>query len=279
VLLMMVVSTTIPAEDRTSSTLRIVTLSPSLTETVFALGADSQLVAVSDFCQWPPEAQSLPTAGGLYNLNTERLIALQPDLVLHTAMHDGGIEKLRGADITTKHVPVENVADALTTIRSLGALLGRESKAAALQASVEQQLAQVRSHAQQLDLPKQRVLYVVGHPPGVLRDVYVVGSNNFLDELITAAGARNVMKDSPVRYPIASKEALIASPPDVIIESGKHDHDITKQLWSDLLALDEATGPRVVFLDDPHLAIPGPSVGESAAKLQRLIYGEDAFKP
>jgi len=270
------------ADSPTTETTRLLSLAPNITETLFALGLADQVVGVTDFCEFPEAAKLKPKVGGLFDANLERMLALRPTLALHAPTNRPLEAQLARAGVETLAVPNETVADIRAGTLLMGERLGVPARGRRLVAKIDRQLGEVR--ALNAGRAPVRVLYVVGHPPGELRDIYAVGTGTFLDELLTVAGARNVMAEAKVAYPLVSREFLIRNPPDVIIESKSGEawtpaeEEQLRAAWRALLG-PGADKARVAFVNDAHITIPGPSIGESAAKLAALIHAAESPSP
>lgn len=262
------------AEPQTSDSLRIISLSPNITETIFALGFGDRVVGDSDYCKYPPEAEKRPHVGGLYNTNVELIIALNPSLVFHSVAQSNGIDHIKAAGIPLVRIPSDSLDDVTAGIEKVGRTLGANDRATSITLGIRRDLEALRLVNEKRG-KRSRVLQVIDRPAGALRDIYVVGSHNFMDDMLTIAGAENVMKDSPAAYPIVSKEFLIAHPPDVIIDVRLDDEVGSRRDWLDLLGRDETNGPRIVFSRSAEFVIPGPRIAESARKLSLLIYGDE----
>ncbi len=265
----------------TTPQLRIITLAPNLTETVFALGRGADVVAVTDYCHFPPRVAVLPRVGGLYDPNIERMIALRPDVVFHVPHHAALAQRLRNAGIRTVNVPSETVDDIYEGILIIGEALGEvpraENLVKAIRARIDEITAQVKS------LPRQRVLIAVDHEPGSVRGLFAAGSGNYLDELVRMAGGDNILRDTATTYPKISPEVILQSPPDVILDTKYADWGIQGREWEGemrraWLALfpQGMHPPRVEFVTQPRVNIPGPSIVVGLRVLARYIHG-DAF--
>ncbi|MDK2971057.1 MAG: cobalamin transport system substrate-binding protein [Candidatus Sumerlaeota bacterium] len=263
-------------DQPTTASLRILSLAPSLTETLYALGAEDQLVGVTDFCQYPAEARTKPRVGGLHDLRLEQVLALRPNLVFYFASTTDVLHELDKRGIETINVQAETIADVRAGILSMGERIGRGARAKELVKDFDARLAAVRQRAAASD--PITVLFVVGHPPGVLREVYAAGPNTFLDELLALVGARNAMAGAAIRYPVVSREALMRQPPDVVIEHKPTGEPWTDEerahlrtLWLEYLGPAAKGRTRVVMLDDPHVTIPGPAIPEQAELLFNAV--------
>jgi iron complex transport system substrate-binding protein len=255
------------SDQSSTTTLRLVTLSPNLTEIAFALGRGEQVVGVTTYCRWPEEADQRQQVGALYDLNTELVLSLRPTHVLHTSDHRGAIDRLRSVGVQTEHLPVESIADIQRTITRMGELLGSEAQATKLNQGISADFAALQ--AAHYGKPRIRTLLVVDNPSGELRQIYVLGPGTFLHAMLEAIGCENVMEGSKAFYPQVSREYLIAHPPQLVITSTDQATAEMKAEWKKFLGGRE----DVVFLyrDDPHLMIPGPSIGRKARELSEEI--------
>jgi iron complex transport system substrate-binding protein len=254
---------------------RIVTLAPSLTETVFALGGGPRVVGVGDYAVFPPQVARLPHLGGLYNPNIERILALRPDLVLIPSPVPRLQTVCRNAGIRIEIVRMDGVSDLEAAIGRIGKLLGRPAAAHDAIGRLHRQLEAVRKKTQELAHP--RVLLVIDRPmTGPLRDVTVVGHGSFLDVLLRAAGGRNIFANVRRRYFTASLEAILRRRPGMILEldadaphPGRLRHE-AQRAWSKLFGPGHTPPVRVVT--DPIFVVPGPRAGIAAEKLAAILH-------
>lgn len=257
--------------------LRIISLAPNLTEMIFALGRNDQLIGVTDYCLYPPEAKEIRRVGGLYDLSLEQIVKLNPDVVFHLPSHDQKMVVLGKFGIDAVSIRSENIADIYAGIETIGEKLEAKDRAAKLIANIKGRIDAVqRSVASK----KKTVLYVVAYSPVELREIYAAGPNTFLDEMVVLAGGKNMMAESASRYPTVSREYLIANPPDVLIdnnsgrqESGAENFDAIRRKWLNFLGGSAKEKTRVIVVDDPHLTVPGPSVAESVEKIAKMLHG------
>ena len=254
---------------------RIVTLAPSLTETVFALGGGSRVAGVGDYASFPPEAARLPHLGGLYNPNIERILALHPDLVLIPSPVPRLQAVCREAGIRIEIVRMDGIGDLDPAITRIGQLLGRPTAAAKAVAALHGRLDAVKARTR--NLPHPRVLLVIDRPAtGPLRDVTTVGSGSFLDLLLGVAGGRNIFAGIHRRYFTASLEAILRRHPTMILEldaGAPHPRRRRRQAqraWSVLFG-PKAT-PPVWVLTDSIFVVPGPRAGIAAEKLAAILH-------
>lgn len=252
---------------------RIVSLSPAITETLFALGVGDRVVGVTRFCNFPPEARRRRTVGGLTDVDVEAVLALRPDLVVAHSQQ-AVVPRLRSLGLEVLTVRAQTVGEVLSMLETIGRRVGREAEARALVARIRGEMTRVAEAVK--DLRRPRVLLVLGRAPLV-----AAGRGSFLDELITAAGGENILGDSHRPYPLVSMETVLLRRPEVIIEcSGSMaDEDLTEQArrawarWKDLPAVRDG---RIYISRSDALLRPGPRVVEGLHELVRLLHPEVA---
>ncbi len=258
----------LPAASGAGPPERVVSTSPALTEMVFALGAGGRLAAVSDYCKWPEEATEKPRTGGLFDTNVERLMALRPDLVLLTPYHRELQPRLRNVSIPSETIPAENVSEILAAIEQLGEFFGARERAASLTADIRGRLEQLEKAAPPPE-DRPRVLLFLGTEESTLSNAMGVGPGTFLDEMLRAAGGRNLLENARAPYPQLSVEAIIRTPPDVVVFLGGEPWEseeeqaraerMARQRWNARLGYVTEDFPRFIFLRGGHPQIPGPS--------------------
>jgi len=201
---------------RQATARRIVSLVPSLTEILFAIGAGPAVVGVDTFSNYPPAVQTLPRVGALVDPDVERILSLRPDLVVTYGSQTVLETQLARASIRTysyRHGGIERV---LESIRDLGRVTGRTKEAEALVAQTRVRLDAL--HARVKGERRPRVLLVMDRQPGTLREIYASGGVGFLQDMLTAAGGDNVFADSRTESVQPSTETLLARAPEVILE-------------------------------------------------------------
>lgn len=187
---------------------RVVSLAPSITELLFALGAGDQVVGRTVYDKYPPSALQVPAVGDGLNPSVEAIVARHPDLVLlyRSAHTDAAAQQLERLGIPTLVVRHDRLADIARTARLLGRATGQESGGQALGRSVDSVLAQP------LPPVRSRIAYVVWDAPPI-----VIGAGSFLDELARRAGAENVFHDIATPSATVSIETIVARDPDWIV--------------------------------------------------------------
>ncbi len=257
---------------------RVICMSPAVSEIVFALGAGERVAGVSQHTQYPPEAVEKPPCGGFVNPNYERIVALDPDLIIS----QGRAEDLRRfaveRDIAFAALPLTDLESIFQVIRQAGELLEIEAQGQLLASKMRYELAQVTARVS--DRPPARVLLVTGRQTGTLGSINTVGTGSFLDGLLEAAGGRNVFSDLERAYATVSKEALVQRKPEVIVElhgeGGDHARLLrqVRDIWAGLPSLPAVRTGRIYVVESTYALIPGPRVVKLAERLARVIHGE-----
>lgn len=256
---------------------RIVSLVPALTEVLFAIGAGPQVAAVSSYDQFPPEVKNLPKVGALLDPDAERILSLQPDLVV-TYGSQGDLQvQLTRAGIKTFSYRHGGIGTVLDTIRELGVATGHRKEATDLVSSLQARLDAVRAKVK--GRPQPRTLLVFERQPGALREIYVSGGVGFLHEMLEIAGGRNVFGDVERESVQPSTETLLSRAPDVILEvraAGLIDQRVgsERQVWSVLGSVPAVRNNRIHFLLGDYLVVPGPRLATATETFARTLHPE-----
>lgn len=252
-----------------SSGKRVVCASPAVAEIVFVLDAGDRVVGVSEFTDWPPEAASRPQIGGALSPNRERILALEPDLILAQGQSEalGAFAQARGIGFRT--FPLDTLADLRAAIAGIAEILGVAERGQGL-------LEQMDADFAALPVREPVTVFIaLGHVPGDLSGLMTSGPGTFLSEIVAQAGGRNVFADVDLLWPKISQETLIRRKPAVILDFQSVAADETRRA---ALAADwEKLGFRadqVRVLDEDYLLKPGPRAAQSAARIAEAIGGE-----
>ena len=250
---------------------RIVSLVPSVTELMYAIGAEDLLVGVTDFCDYPPAARKKPRVGGMLAPSLETLVALKPDIVMATTAgnREETFTQLEQVRMPVYVVNPTSVADVFDLISRLGALTGREHAAAQLAASLQKRIDAVAARVR--TGPRPRVLYVLWPDP-----LIVPGKGGLVSELVDLGGGASVTADVGEPYPRMSLEAAIARSPQVIIlaSHGSGQGRMAREKWERFTALPAVKAGRVYTVDGSLLHRYGPRVVDGLEQLARAIHPE-----
>jgi iron complex transport system substrate-binding protein len=252
---------------------RIISVVPSATEMLFAFGLSNRVVAVGDFDALPPSAGTRPRIGGLLNPNIEKIIELNPDLVITYGTQDILRERMNELGIRIYPFTHGSVDHTLNYMLELGRTVGAEKEAREIEQRVRMTFDDVRIHAP-ANHPK--VLLVHSREPGELGSSYSVGARAFQNELIEMAGGRNIFADVDKEVMQPSIEAIFERNPDIIIEtmpSAMTDGEGRQRIkdWDALARLSAVIHKRVYVVAEDYMLVPGPRLDLAARKFAELI--------
>ena len=249
---------------------RIVSLAPSVTESLFALGFGNRIVGVTTYCDYPAEAQKLPKIGGFMSPSLEVVVAKQPDLVIGVSSATDPVKarEMERLGLKVTLISLASVRDILSSIKSIARLLGDPEAGEELVRKITRQFDEVKKRV----APAQRrsTLLAVG-----LRPLVAVGGKNFIDELITLAGGENIAGNAAQPWLNLPDEYVVAKAPQVIIEAGMgSENSETGKHWSDLKSIPAVKEQRVYTYPSDKILRPGPRIGEGLEEIARLLHPE-----
>lgn len=221
----------LPTYSFSATPQRIVSLTPHITEMLFAIGAGNQVIATDQASDYPAEVKKLPKVANYQSLNSESLLAVKPDLVIAW----GSTQALMQQQIQALGIPMlllksEHLDDLPVELRLLGEKTGHSEKADQLAAQIETKFATYRQQSQQR--PKIKAFYQLWYPP-----LTTVANGSFIQEIMTMCGAENPFADSKAPYPQLGEEAVLAANPQVIFAT-QHGSDLEHWLkWPQLSAV------------------------------------------
>jgi iron complex transport system substrate-binding protein len=268
------------SRDAGAAPRRIVSLVPAITEMLFAIGAGPQVVAVSSYDEFPADVKALPKVGALLDPDTERILALRPELVVvYGSQSDLGTQ-LERAHLRTFSYRHGGIATTLGTIRDIGVATGHRKESTDLVSSLQARLDRVRERVK--GRPRPRVVLVFERQPGTLREVYASGGVGFLHEMLDVAGGTNVFADVTRESVQPSIETLLARAPEVILEvraSGLIEKGGVDEpdAWSALSSVPAVKNRRVHLLTGDYLVVPGPRLAMATEAFARALH-PDVFK-
>lgn len=252
---------------------RIISLAPSVTETIYALGAQDRLVADSDVCNYPPAAQKLPKIGGPFTPNLEVIVSLRPDLVVAAANSGNRKESVDALDLL--HVPTyatnaKTVDDVLTSIVRLGDVLGVGEHGKTLSDSLRVRLQDL--HRRLENVTPARVLFVVWQEP-----LISIGQETYIADALRRAGAESVIQTKQDWPHIGWEEVVRLQPAYLIFASAKPE-EITATLngmrnlpgWRDLKAVEEN---KIVIVSEA-INLPAPRLVDAIEELAKRLHPE-----
>jgi len=248
---------------------RIVCLTPGLTETVYRLGAGDAVAGVTDYTEFPAEARTKPSVGGLVDPSMEKIAALAPDLVLMAANlnHQETIHQLEDLSIPVFVVDPQGLAGILKMIQSVGEAIGRGPAARTLVKQLAEKRDAILTRVSGLARPK--VFVVIWYDP-----VLTAGSRAFISEAIAVAGGDSVTADIPQAWPQVSMEEVLRRSPDFLLLIKELHGGITLEMlrahagWD---RLDAVRNRRVIYVDG-RVELPSPSLFDALEGLARSLH-------
>ena len=255
---------TIPASPQ-----RIISLVPSVTEILFQLGLQKQLIADTNACTYPEAARDLPKVGNYSDPSLEAILLNKPDLIIAAAdmNRPALIRRLELLHIPVYIIHPRTVAETLTTIEGIGIITGKTQQGKQLADSIRQRIKKV-----------QRLTAGLPHPTTLecvmLQPLTVAGPDTFINDIITAAGGRNVVPKGPSRYPTWNPEALLTANPQTIIVStypGQLKPELFFSKWPQLQAV---KNQQIIRINADWIHRPGPRLILGIEMLAKAFHPE-----
>lgn len=248
---------------------RIISLSPSATEILFAIGAQNQIAARSDFCDFPENAKNIPSVGGFdgKTLSIEKILSFSPDFVyLTNGMHNYLIPFLQKHNIAYYISVSDSVQTVLQEITEIGKITNHQLQAQKLCNQIKQDLQKIAE--QNKSKPKVTVYWEVWTPPYMS-----AGKNSFINEIITYAGGINIFSDIEQPYPVVSEEAILMRNPQIIIipnsTVGGTTAVTSRKNWQNISAV---KNNKIYSVDTNIISRPGPRISQAIELISNCIY-------
>jgi len=249
---------------------RVICGTPAVAEIVFALGCGDQVVGVSAFTDWPPEAAAKPLIGGALSPNRERILKLEPTLILSQGKAETLGSWARAQQIPFVAVPLDTLDELQAAIGTFASALGVEERGETLWKELEEGCAACSAGE---SVP---VFIAIGHAPGDLSALMTSGPGTFLDELVARAGGQNLFADVKMDWPSISTESLIRRAPSILLDFQPFPMEADQV--AALVADWEKLGFRadqVRLLDEAVFLRPGPRAVQSVPLLAEAIRGSE----
>lgn len=253
---------------------RIVSHVPSITEILFALGLDEKVVGVSDYCDYPPEAKAKPSVGNYFDPSIEKIIELDPDLVLTDGQSEGILKELDGLGTAYLVIDPKNIDHILRDIELLGKILGAEERARKVTGDMQNKIADIVNQVK--DARHPRVFYVFDAAD--LTQPWTAGPGSFADSLITMAGGENIAasaQDAWVQFSI--EEVVSADPEIIIIDAAMGTASIEpaklkeNPVWGEITAVKQ---DRIFIADGDLVNRSGPRIIQGLEEMAKFIHPE-----
>lgn len=257
---------------------RIISLAPSITETLFAVDAGDKVIAVTDYCQYPARVKNLPKVGGYLDPNLEQIVRLKADLVILLERQYALNQQLQQLGIRTLSIDNSSLQGIRQSITDIAAAVDKTNKAQSLLSDFDSRLEAIR-HAVEAQ-PRPRVLIAIAHSSNTnyLDKVYIAGQQDFYNDLLPFVGATNVYQGNQLRVPALSTEGLLRLNPEVIIDifpdSAVYSPDIAtlQQQWQRLDKINAIQNDQLHIIQADYAVIPGPRIIHLAEDLARIFH-------
>ncbi|MGB2815509.1 MAG: cobalamin-binding protein [Dehalococcoidales bacterium] len=254
---------------------KIISLAPSNTEILYALGLEDRLVGVTEYCDYPEAARQKPKMGGYSTVDIEKVVDTEPDLIFATNIHKDEITpRLEGLGLTVITLDPTNVEEIVEAINLMGRVMGKGEAASHITAEMEGRVKAITDKTAALaEEQKPRVFYVLWYDP-----ITTVGAGTRINDLIVKAGGNNIAGDLP-DYPYMSLEAVISMNPQVIVADVGHGsgEDLNYQYALSeerLKDIDARRNNRVYKIDSDLVSRPGPRIIEGLESFAKFIHPE-----
>ena len=251
---------------------RIISLAPHITEILYAIGLEEQIIGVTLFSDFPEKARKKEKIGSYVNLNLEKIISLSPDLIIATS--DGNdkedIDRLSSMGYTVYVISHSNIKGIFRSILNIGEITRKETKAKELVATMEKRIETVRLKLRSVKI--RSVFYQLGDNP-----LITAGRNTFIDSLIELAGGRNIAGELDILYPHYSIEKVLASSPEVIVISSMSEKTVSGgafKKWAVWKEIPAVKHDEIYFINPDLIHRPGPRVVEGLERLSKMIHPE-----
>ncbi|HDP70061.1 MAG TPA: cobalamin-binding protein [Actinobacteria bacterium] len=250
---------------------KIVSLAPSNTEILFALGLGDKVVGVTDFCDYPEEAKSKDKVGGFSEPNIEKIIELEPDLILGTGMHQKLINQFEDVGLTVFILDPKGIDGVIESIGTVGKLTGETGASRKLMDEMKEKIENVKGKVANLsDDKKPLVYYEVCNDP-----ISTVGPGALMFDIVEMSGGTNIAADTKEKYPQLSLETLIEKDPQIIIasEGSMGDPGKVKERkgWESMSAVKDG---KVYIIDENKVVRPGPRIVDGLVDAAKIIHPE-----
>ncbi|MCE5302319.1 MAG: helical backbone metal receptor [Planctomycetaceae bacterium] len=257
---------------------RIISMAPSITETLYALGLGDRVVGVTRYCSYPPETAQKPKTGGYYDPNFEAMVRLHPDLIVMLDDHQQSLPefaKLRVRTLVVSHRTIEGILD---SFRAIGRVADREALGRQLADQYTRRLQAIQRRTQRQSRPRVLLALDRTFGRGQLADVYVAGVDGYFDRILQCAGGQNVYQQRGVRNPVVSPEGVAWLNPDVIVDLAPR--TVVDRLgrsaiaadWNRLPRVEAVRRHRVFVIDQDYALVPGPRFIRLVEDLAELLH-------
>jgi iron complex transport system substrate-binding protein len=266
-----------PPSQQSALPTRIVSLAPSITETLFALGLGDRIIGVTGYCVYPPQARTIAKIGGYADANLEKIVSMRPDLVVLSYEHEKQRHYLEGFNIPVVAVGNTTCAEVCSTFAVLGRRCGVPLAADSLIKLFSDRLSTMTTGHDTLR-SRPKVLFCVGRDNpggGKVSGVFVAGKATCYNDLLWAAGGQNALEGEKLRYARMSMEGVLAAAPTIVIDIASAMDNCTCSLlvrdWNAMERLPAVVNRNVYCLSNDYCSVPGPRLLLLLEDIERII--------
>jgi iron complex transport system substrate-binding protein len=255
---------------------RIISLAPNITEILFSLGLDQEIVGVSIHCNFPERAKSKVQVGSYISLDFEKIIFLKPDLIIATGAGNTRdmVERLEKIGVPTYVIFPKNFDDVLKSIHHLGQVVGQEKEAMDIIQGMKRRSQRVIELTK--DLPRPKVFLQIGEAP-----IVTVGKGSFADDLLHLAGGENIAGKEKEMYPRLGMEEILRRAPEVILISSmnpKAEYHKIFQEWARWKIIPAVRDGRIRLIDSDLIDRPSPRIIDGLEEMARILHPQQFKK-
>ena len=252
-----------PTRPSANEPARIISLKPNITEILFALGVGNNVIGVTTWCDYPIEVKKLPKVADYININTEKIIALKPDLVIGSEENSikNQFGTLQNAGINTLAIPFKTMNDLYSSIERIADIVGKKEAGQKIILKIKKDITtptrSLPPRGGGLGRGGNNILILVGHRPLV-----AAGNNTFYGDILKLIGVKNIIDGTATPYPTINTEFILAKNPDKIIDLAMGSETVTD--------LPDAIKDKVMPFDISDFRA-GPRIGEAAKRLKAIM--------
>jgi len=271
-LALLLISCTGQQKQSALNEIRIISLSPHITEVIYALKVDSSLVAVSDFCNYPFEAQNIESIGGFLNPNIEKIVSLKPTHLFGVPSHTKLNQEISKFGLKILMMPNETLTDIQKIISTISDTLGISESGKRLNESIQYNINQLKNDQNS----NISTMLVIGREKGSVKNITVAGPNTYLNEMWELVGGINIFNDLANKYATVNIEEIIKRNPDIIIEFNMNSPEGITNIkpgieWQYLYSVNAVNQKHIFEIGGNYSLIPGPRLVKLAKDFSQII--------
>lgn len=269
-----------PSPAINSKPQRVISLAPSITETIYDLKLDKYLVGVTEYCNYPDDSKNKPRIGNYFKVNYEAIIKQNPDLIILTNTHHKAKERLTELNYKTVMLKQNTLQGILESYSKLGEIFKCAEVAKKRRDHIEKRLNTISQKLK--DCQQPRVLLVLDRVLGCgeLREIYLAGNDQYFSKILDICSAKNAYKGTIIKFPKVSLESILQINPDIIIDicsnptATKFSDAQLKKDWQNASSCPAVANKKLFIIRDTYASIPGPRTIDFIEKLIPMLHPE-----